>query len=70
MKRVFVKIREHVIVNLLHVSEVVILGNGDMRVCLDDTETVYDVTGQYKENLKLAFNYWKRAVQRLASGNF
>lgn len=66
----FVKIKEHVIVNLLHVSEVIILDNGDMRVFMDDGATTHDVTGDFKENLKYAFSHWKHAVQRLASGNF
>jgi hypothetical protein len=66
----FVKIKEHVIVNLLHVSEVIILDNGDMRVILDDGETSYDVTGDFEDDLHCALRHWKRAVQRLSVGNF
>ena len=66
----FVKIKEHVIVNLLHVSEVIILDNGDMRVILDDGETSYDVTGDFKDNMHSALRHWKHAVQRLSVGNF
>lgn len=66
----FVKVDDNTYVNLLHVSEVIILNNGDMRVFMDDGATTHDVTGDFKENLKYSFSHWKHAVQRLASGSF
>lgn len=66
----FVKIKEHVIVNLLHVSEVLILDNGDMRVILDDGYDSIRVADEYKQSVLNRITDFKRALQRLAVGNF
>jgi hypothetical protein len=65
----FVKVDDDIIVNLLHVSEI-IEKEDKMKLWMDDGEENVVVADKYKEGVMKGISNIKRAVQRLATGNF
>lgn len=65
----FVKVDDDIIVNLLHVSEI-IEKEDKMKLWMDDGEENVVVADKYKEGVMKDISNIKRAVQRLATGNF
>ena len=65
----FVKVDDDIIVNLFHVSEI-IEKEDKMKLWMDDGEENVVVADKYKEGVMKGISNIKRAVQRLATGDF
>lgn len=65
----FAKVNETMTVNMLHVTEVRIFPDGNLRVFMDDNQTAYDVTGELAKAMKHSMERYNQVLRRLALGD-